>query len=102
MVWSSMLSRVRPPHHSQRPASLLFTEGGLPPLVHGELPLPSIGEEGVPSRIVVGIPAGIHPMLVCELVVLVVLCDRCTSHRTLWAGGDRHAYGTQLLARGHR
>jgi hypothetical protein len=48
----------------QPPASLIVVHGRRPiPLVPGELHLPAIGEEGVPSCGVVGILAGIHALL---------------------------------------
>lgn len=49
-------------------------------LMPGERPLTPIDEEGVPSRAVVGIPAGIPPLLRRELEVVVVRDGRLARH----------------------
>jgi len=69
------------------------------PLVPSELPLPPIDEEGVPGCVVVGVPAGIHPLLRRELDVVVVRDGRPAS-RALSYGRNRHASGAQPPARG--
>ena len=50
------------------------------PLVQGERPLTPIDEEGVPSRAVVGILAGIPPLLWRELEIVVVCDGRPAGH----------------------
>src|SRR3954470_17512034 len=60
-------STVRPP---QTPTSFIVVHRGRAiTLIPGELPFPSVSEEGITGVIVVGISLGIHPMLRRELVV---------------------------------
>ena len=61
-------------------------------LVPGERPLTPIDEEGVPSMLVIGMPAGIHPLLRREIAVVVVRDGR-PARSTLRDGRDRHASG---------
>ena len=61
-------------------------------LIPGERPLTPIDEEGVPSMLVIGMPAGIHPLLRREVEVVVVRDGR-PARSTLRDGRDRHAAG---------
>ena len=63
-------------------------------------PLTPIDEEGIPSRAVVGMPAGIHPLLRHEFEVVVVRDGRPARH-TLRDRRDRRS-ATSRRGRGSR
>ena len=97
VVHNSLESPASPPHLT---AGLVeVRRRRAVPLVPGERPLTPIDEEGVPSRAVVGMPAGIHPLLRHELEVVMVGDGRPTRH-TLRDRRDRHASGAQPPAGG--